>query len=213
MLTLIIFKEELPSEKIDETSAQDDSQSALLQTGSSADTSEYEEEYEEYDEYEEAKDQVESTAYPEEETTRDGVVAGPELTTPSNEPASTPPVSTVTRVTPPGKRTLGERDAEDDFDYGIDEFYGAYDSVSRQRSFANGFVNRDRSETGKGGMNHANLCPPSDSLPPPNLIPDPVCGMARLSEFSNVLHNHFDTSFVMLTFYRFQPIASQHGQC
>ncbi|KAG8947305.1 hypothetical protein FRC04_010881 [Tulasnella sp. 424] len=159
---------ELPSGKIDETSAQDDSQSALLQTGSSADTSEYEEEYEEYDEYDEAEDQVECTAYPEEETTRDGVVAGPELVTPSNEPASTPPVSTLTRITPPGKRTLGERDAEDDYDYGIGEFYGA-----------------DRSETGKGGMNRANLCPPSDSLPLPNFIPDSVYGMAKPSGFPN----------------------------
>lgn len=184
------FKVELPSGKIDETSAQDDSQSALLKTGSSADTSEYEEEYEEYDEYDEAEDQVESTAHPEEETTRDGVVAGPELTTPSNEPASTPPVSTLTRITPPGKRTLGERDAEDDYDYGIDEFYGAYGSISRQRRLANVFVNRDRSETGKGGMNRANLCPPSDSLPLPNFIPDPVCGMAKPSGFPHALHNH-----------------------
>ncbi|KAG8934196.1 hypothetical protein FRC01_004529 [Tulasnella sp. 417] len=114
--------QELPLEKLDQTSAQEDGQSVALQTGSSPGTSEYEV-YEEYEEYEEAEDQGESTAYPEEDISHDAQLVGQQHTSPSNDPAKTPPVSTVTRITPPGKRTLEERDAEDEYDYSLDEPY------------------------------------------------------------------------------------------
>ncbi|KAG9049249.1 hypothetical protein FS837_010785 [Tulasnella sp. UAMH 9824] len=114
--------QELLSEKLDQISTQEDRQSVGRQTNSSPGSSEYEV-YEEYEEYEEADDQGESTAYPEEEITHDALSAGQEHPTPSNDPAKTPPVSTFPRITPPGKRTLDARDAEDEYDYSVDEFY------------------------------------------------------------------------------------------
>lgn len=125
-LRALAFKEDLLSEKIDQTSTQEDRQSVARQTNSSPGSSEYEV-YEEYEEYDEAEDQGESTAYPEEEILHDTLSAGQEHTTPTNDPAKTPPVSTVTRITPPGKRTLEARDAEDDYNYSVDELYGAQD--------------------------------------------------------------------------------------
>lgn len=113
--------QEVLSEKIDQISAQED-QSVALKTNSSPGTSEYEV-YEEYEEYEEAEDQGESTAYPGEEINHDALLAAQAHTAPISDPAKTPPVSTVTRITPPGKRTLGERDAEDEYDFNIDEPY------------------------------------------------------------------------------------------
>lgn len=154
MLTVLAFKEELLSEKIDQTSTQEDRQSVARQTNSSPGASEYEV-YEEYEEYEEAEDQGESTAYPEEEIIHDTVSAGQEHATPGNDPAKTPPVPTVTRITPPGKRTLEARDADDEFDYNVDELYGAQDLYRFARAFLM-FANRNRREASKGRMIHAN---------------------------------------------------------
>ncbi|KAG8958896.1 hypothetical protein FRC00_002169 [Tulasnella sp. 408] len=151
----LAFKEELLSEKIDQTSPQEDRQSVARQTNSSPGSSEYEV-YEEYEEYEEAEGQGESTAYPEEEIIHDTLSAGQEHTTPSNDPAKTPPVSAVTRITPPGKRTLDARDAEDEYDYSVDEVYGAQDLYRFARAPPDSFVNRNRREASKGGMIDAN---------------------------------------------------------
>ncbi|KAG8991694.1 hypothetical protein FRB90_001252 [Tulasnella sp. 427] len=124
---------DLPLEEVDEESAAEDHQSAAPQTGSTG-PSGYED-YEGYDEYDEAEDDGELEALAEDEGVDDSLLAVPDLPDVDEDPAKTPPVSAITRITPPGKRTLEERDADDEYHYGVDEAQAARESLYKQITF------------------------------------------------------------------------------